>query len=177
MTSRALFLSAVLLLAGCGGSGPTAVGGDALPAQPDRRLLSALVPELGCGTVSGSGDSHPNDGKFYELTVKAEKAGTLSKGTVVLYVMNDVLFGTNPVPDPVVYQGTVTSLSVSRRRALAKGILSTGEPFTLRVEDNLTDAVSDGPTYDYFWFSTEGLEVDEAYIHEGDLVVRPQNCQ
>lgn len=177
MTLRTSFLAAALLLAGCGGMSPAVHGGDPLPAQPERQLMSTLVSELGCGTLYGTGDSHPNDGKFYELTVKAERDGALSKGTVVLYVMNDVLFGTNPVPDPVVYQGTVTSLSVSHHRALAKGVLSTGKPFTLRVEDNLTDAISDGPEYDYFWFSTEGLEVKKAYIHEGDLVVTPKNCQ
>lgn len=172
MKFHALFISVALVLAGCSGPGPTAVGENA----SDRRVMT-LLPELGCGTVSGTGDSHPNDGKFYELTVKAEKAGTLSKGTVVLYVMNDVLFGTNPLPEPVIYEGTVTHLSVSDHRAQAKGILSNGKPFTLRIEDNITGAISEGPTYDYFWFSTEGLDVDNAYIHEGDLIVRPKNCQ
>lgn len=129
-----------------------------------------------CGTVTGTGDAHPGDGKFYELTVQAEKDGALSKGSIVLYVMNDVLFGPNPVPEPVVYRGTVQSLALQEGRVLLKGVLSNQEAFTLRVEDNVTDAISDGPAYDYFSFKTEGLEVRQAPIHEGDLVVRPRRC-
>lgn len=162
-----------LLLAGCGSPGPVATG-----AEPDRWVLGSLESHvLGCGTVTGTGDSHPGDGKFYELTVRAEREPGRDSGTIVLYVMNDVLFGTNPVPEPEVHRGTVERVSIGKDQARLKGHLADGRPFTLEVEDRVTDAISDGPQYDYFSFSAPGLEVQRAFIHEGDLVVTEKRCE
>ena len=161
------------LLAGC--AAPATA-----PAQAPMRTLS-LTGDLeeadrGCGTVNGTGDSHPGDGRFYELTVSAERLTAASKGTVVLYTMPDVLAGADATVGPSTYQGAVTSLSIKNGRAHMKGTLTTGKAFTLRIDDNVTDAITSEGPYDYFWFETEGLKVEKAFIHEGDYVVTTVAC-
>lgn len=188
MSVRFPFAALALVLAGCaaGAPAPSAVEAPRPAARYALQDLGAAASvEIeasifddgrSCGQVVGFGDSHPGDGRFYELVVDARRAGNAVSGTVTLYTMADVLGAPTVQVDPRVYRGTVTKLAVKGERAWARGVLDNGESFALEVLDQATGPIREETPFDWFWFDTEGLHAEAAHIHEGDLEVTPKSC-
>lgn len=184
------FLTLGLALAACAGPPVPAVEPPVVPVPARYTALDVgatatasadvdatlFTDDKSCGEVMGTGDSHPGDGRFYELTVDGRRSGNVASGTVVLYTMKDVLGAPTIAIDPRVYHGTITKLALAGDRAWARGVLDTGASFSLEVLDQITNAITEDPPYDYFWFDTAGLHADRAFIHEGDLEVAPKSC-
>ncbi len=181
-----------LALVGCAAPAQPPVTEPLAPQAPARYALQELGASLTasvevdptlfsdakhCGEVRGTGDSHPGDGRFYELTVNGRRSGNVATGTVLLYTMKDVLGAPTIAIDPRVYRGTITKLALKGDRAWARGVLDTGAAFSLEVLDQGDNLITEAPPYDWFWFDTAGLHVESAYIHEGNFEVEPKSCE
>ncbi len=175
MRFPALAVCATLLLAACSApQGPGVAPPEASAERSSSRSL--LAAPTTCASVRGTGDSHIGNGQFYRLSVNATSTDKGTRGTVSLYVMNDILFqAPNPLPEPLHLKGTVSRITIAGDTATVTGTWSDGTPFTLTIADHATKTTGED-VHDVMWLDSQALSFADAWIHEGDFEVTGSTC-